>query len=128
MNVVLGNNLINDCDAALVVNGVEVFRLETSSDGKLVCDFEVRDKEGNLLAKIAKSRVVYAAEGYEMHDLAKECYVKAPDGRIIARVRESGPDVITITGDFWLEGHHVEISDQALVSGGIIISGNVFSW
>ncbi len=36
MNVLLGSNVINDCDAALYVNGKEVFRLrEGVNDGQL---------------------------------------------------------------------------------------------
>lgn len=128
MKVNLGSNIINDCDAALVVNGIEVFRLrERSSDGRLICDFDLRKEKGDRIAKIAKNRVTYAADGYEMHDLPKECHVKDPKGKIVARVQETGHDEITITGDFWIDGHHVVISDSSLVSGGITMSGNVIS-
>lgn len=128
MRVNLGSNIINDCDAALVVNGTEVFRLrERGSAGRLICDFDIRDENGGRIAKIAKNRVVHAAEGYQMHDLPKECYVEGPDGAIIARVQETGHDEIAITGDFWIEGHHVVVSSGALVSGGVTMSGNVIS-
>lgn len=128
MKVNLGSNIINDCDAALVVNGVEVFRLrERNSDGRLVCDFDLRKENGDRIAKIAKNRVAYAAEGYEMHDLPKECYIQGPNNSIVARVNEAGYDEITITGDFWVEGHHVLVTDDALVSGGVTVSGNVIS-
>lgn len=128
MNVNLGSNIINDCDAALVVNDVEVFRLrERSSDGRLICDFDLRAENGDRIAKIAKNRVAYAAEGYQVHDLPKECYVEDQNGNIVARVQETGHDEITVTGDFWIDGHHVLISDNALVSGGVTISGNVIS-
>lgn len=43
MKVNLGSNIITDCEAVLVVNGSEVFRLrERDSDGRLICDFDVR--------------------------------------------------------------------------------------
>lgn len=128
MKVILGSNIINNCDAALVVNGTEVFRLrERQSDGRLICDFDLRDKDENRIAKIAKNKVVYAADGYEIHDLPKESYVKDSNGNILARVQETGLDEITITGDFWIDGHHVIVSDGSLVSGGITMSGNVVS-
>jgi uncharacterized protein YdiU (UPF0061 family) len=48
MKVLLGINTINDCDAALVVYNEKVFRLkERLGDGRLVCDFDVRDQSGN---------------------------------------------------------------------------------
>lgn len=125
MKVNLGSNKIIECAAALVVNGVEVFRLRhRESDGKLICDFDLRDETGNRLAKVAKNNVVYAADGHEVHHLPRESYVQDPNGNIIARVQEVSGDEIKITGDFWIDGHHVLISDDALVSGGITMSGN----
>ncbi|MBL7174865.1 MAG: hypothetical protein ISS66_03465 [Desulfobacteraceae bacterium] len=128
MKVNLGSNVIDNCDAALVVNGVEVFRFrERGSDGRLVCDFDLRDKNGNRIAKIAKDRVAHVAEGYHMHDFPKECYVDDSDGNILARVLETGHDELTITGDFWIEGHHVVVTETSLVSGGATMSGNMVS-
>ena len=34
-------------------------------------------------------------------------------------------DTIKITGDFWVGSHHVLITDESLVSGGITMAGNV---
>jgi len=128
MMVNLGSNIINDCDAALIVNGTEVFRLrERASDGRLICDFDLRNENGDRIAKIAKDRVVHAAEGYRMHDLPKECYVEDQNGKVVARVQETGHDEITVTGDFWIEGHHVLITNDALVSGGVTMSGNIIN-
>ncbi len=128
MNVNLGSNIINNCDAALVVNSVEVFRFrERSSDGRLVCDFDIRDKNGDRIAKIAKDRVAFVADGFKMHDLPKECYVEDSNGNIFARAKETGHDELTITGDFWINGHHVIITEDKLVSGGITMSGNIIS-
>ncbi len=128
MKVNLGSNIINDCDAALIVNGTEVFRLrERASDGRLICDFDLRNENGDRIAKIAKDRVVHAAEGYRMHDLPKECYVEDQNGKVVARVQETGYDEITVTGDFWIEGHHVLITNDALVSGGVTMSGNIIN-
>lgn len=128
MKVNLGSNIINDCDAALVVNGTEVFRLrERASDGRLICDFELHNQNGERIAKVAKNRVVYAAKGYQIHDLPKECYIEAPNGEVIAHVQETGHDEIAITGDYWIEGHHVIITNKSLVSSGITMTGNIIS-
>lgn len=125
MKVNLGSNIIENCDAALVVNGTEVFRLRhRNSDGRLICDLDVRDKNGTRIAKVAKNNVMYAADGYEVHHLPRESYIQDSVGNILARVQEIGNDEIKITGEFWVDGHQVLISDDALVSGGITMSGN----
>lgn len=124
----MGGNVISDCDAALVVNGLEVFRFHhRHHEGRLVCDFELRDEDGELVAKIANDRVVHAAEGYRKHDLPHECYIESPTGRVLARVREEGEDELSIWGDFWVDGHRVLIGDDAIESGGISISGLVIA-
>lgn len=70
---------------------------------------------------------MFVADGYSVHDLPQESYVEGPKGNIVARVQEKGYGEITITGDFWIEEHHVLISDRKLVSGGITMSGNIIS-
>jgi hypothetical protein len=90
----------------------------------LVCDFDIRDKNGNRIAKVAKNNVVYAADGYEVHHLPRESYIQDSNGNILARVQEIGEDEIRITGEFWVDGHRVLISDDTLVSGGITMAGN----
>jgi len=128
MKVNIGSNIINDCDAALVVNGVEVFRFrERNSDDRLVCDFDIRDKNGKRIAKIAKDRVVHVANGFKMHDLPKECYVEDSSGNLAVHVKETGHDELTIIGNFWIDGHHVVITKDSLVSGGMTMSGNIIS-
>ena len=125
MKVILGNNIIENCNAALIVNGTEVFRLRyRDKDGRLICDFDVRDKNGTRIAKIAKNNVVYAADGYEVHNLPRESYIQDSGGNILARVQEIGDDEIKITGEFWVDKHQVLISDDALMSGGVRMSGN----
>ena len=126
MRVHLGSNIIEDCDAALVVNGTEVFRLRhRESDGRLVCDFDVRDKLSSRIAKVSKNNVVYAADGYEVHQLPRESFIQDSSGNVLARVEEIGQSEIKITGEFWIDGYHVSISDTDLVSGGVTMSGNL---
>jgi len=125
MKVILGDNIILDCDAALFVNGTEVFRLrKRESDGRLMCDFDVRNKNGARIAKVANNNVVYAAEGYEVHQLPGESNIQDTDGQFLARVRETSHDEIRITGEYWVDGLQVLISDDGLRSGGNLLSGN----
>jgi hypothetical protein len=87
MKVILGSNIIENCDAALIVNETEVFRLRSRyKDGRLVCDFDLRDKNGTRIAKISKNNVVYAAEGYKVHNFPRESYIQDSNGNILARV------------------------------------------
>ena len=128
MRVLLGSNVIENCDAALIVNGTEVFRLrERTGDGRLVCDFDVRDKSGNRLAKVAKNNVVYAAEGFQVKNLSRESVITDASGNIIARVEEVALNTIKIIGEFWIKSHRVFITDESMVSGGVTISGNLIS-
>ncbi len=128
MKVLLGSNTINDCDAALVVNNEEVFRLrERLGDGRLVCDFDVRNENGDRLAKVAKNNIVHAADGYEVKNLARESYIASPSGEVVAKVEEVAMDTIKITGTFCINGHTVVIDEKSLVSSGVTISDNVIS-
>jgi len=128
MKVLLGSNVIDDCDAALVVNGTEVFRLrERMGNERLACDFDVRDKAGNRLVKVAKNNVVFAAQGYGVKNLARESSVVDPNGKVIARVEETGLNTVKISGEFWIGSYHVVITDQALILGGYILSGKTLS-
>ncbi len=125
MIVNIGSNIIQDCQAVLIVNDVEVFRLrDRESDGRLICDFDVRDEQGNRLAKIAMNNVVFAAPNYEIRHLPRESSLVDQDGNIIVRVIETSLDEIFITGDFWIKGHHVLITDNELISSGVTMKGN----
>ena len=67
--LVIGGNVIEDCDVALIVEDMEVFRLRDShKDDKLIVDFDLHDKEGNRIAKISSSSVVFVADGYEYNN------------------------------------------------------------
>jgi hypothetical protein len=124
--VVLGTNRIVDCDAALVVEGEEVFRLrEHDRDGNLVVDFDVRAADDTRIAKIAKNYVAYAAPGYEFHNRTGVAeVVEASTGRVVARVEAQGPDTVAITGMFHVKGYTVLAAPDGLVAGGAVISGN----
>ncbi len=122
----MGSNLIKNCDAALVVNGVDVFRLrERTSDGRLVVDFDIRASNGERIAKVAKNNVVFVADGFESINQATRSFVReVSTSKIVAMAEELTDGSVRITGDFWIDGHHVTITEQVLVTGGVQITGN----
>ena len=120
----LGSNLIPDCDSALVIEGEEVFRLrERDKDGHLVVDFDLRAADGTRIAKVVKNYVAYAAPEYEYRNRKglSEVVEKA-NGRVVARVEETEPDTITVTGTFHVKGYTVTITEDALIAGGVAIA------
>ena len=125
----LGSNKIIDCDAVLFVNGQEVFRLRSrDSDGRLVCDFDLRSEDGERIAKIAKNHIIVKGkDGFSYYTGEMESPVKDSNGNMIARVQEIGLEHIAITGDFWIDGLHVRITDDALEIGGNLFVGNTIS-
>src|SRR6267143_337766 len=62
--VILGNNEITNCDAALVIEGEEVFRIREEENDALMIDCDIRDQDSNRIAKIARNSVVFAADGF----------------------------------------------------------------
>lgn len=128
MNVLLGSNHITDCDAALYVNGAEVFRFrEGAIDGQLICDFDVRDANNNRIARIAKNQVVHVAQGFTYASTANSSAVHGKHGEVIASVERVDPSTLKIAGTFHVDGHTIIITDQSLQSGGVTMSGNMIS-
>lgn len=122
----LGSNIVRDCEAALIIEGVEVFRLrERAGDDQLVVDFEIRNERDERLAVIAKNNVVHAAPGFDAKSLAKESFVRDASGKIYARVIEVGSRHLKIEGDFWVNGHHVVVLANKVLNGTMVMSGNV---
>ena len=123
--VLLGTNRIVDCDAALVVEGEEVFRLrEHDRDGNLVVDFDVRAVDDTRIAKISKNYVAYAAPGYGFRNRKGVAEVVGASGQVVARVEEQGPDTVAVTGMFHVKGYTVLVAPDGLVAGGVVMSGN----
>lgn len=123
--LVLGDNEVANCDAAIVVEGVEVFRLrDRERDGKLIVDFDLREPDGKRIAKIAKNYVASAAEGYEHQNRTGISeVVETETGRAVARVEELAPRRVKVTGTFCVEGLTVQITDTGILLGTNRISG-----
>ena len=124
--LVLGNNRIVNCDAVLVVEDEEVFRLrERDKDGNLVVDFDLRALDGTRIAKVAKNYVAYAAPGYAVRNRTGVAEViNETTGEVVARIEAQGPDTVTVVGTFHVKGHTVKITPTYLDTGGVTMSGN----
>ena len=124
----LGSNIIADCLAALVIEDIEVFRFrERSGDGQLVVDFDIRNNAGEKLVVIAKNNTVFAAPGFCVKNLSAESFVEDGTGKLYARVKEISPGLLSVEGEFCVEGFAVSITSAKLVAGGITMSGNRIS-
>lgn len=124
--LVLGDNEVIDGEAAIVVEGENVFRLrERQYDGTLVVDFDLRAEDESRIAAITGNYVHYVAEGYEYRNRkgVAEVIEKAT-GRVVAQVREIAPDRLKVIGKFWVKGYNIDISEDGLVAGGLTMSGN----
>ena len=121
----LGSNIIEDCNAALIVEDLVVFRFrERDGDGQLVVDFDIRNEKGERLAVIAKNNVVFAAPGFRILNLPSESLVEDSAGKIFARVKETALGLLSIEGEFCVKGFSVSITPTKLVAGGLAMIGN----
>lgn len=103
--LLLGTNQISNCGAALVIDGVDVFRLRSSeTDNQILVDFDIYGQDRTRLARVAKNQVVYAAEGYATSATSSSCEVTGPSGEVLARVEKVAPGWLKINGIFWSHG------------------------
>ena len=124
--VILGGNEITNCEATLEVQGLEVFRLrERSGDDQLVADFEIRDDQDNLVAKVAKNNAVFTQPGLQVRHGANFSEVVNPSTEeVIARAEEVSQGVISIIGTFRVGGFRVEATKDFLKLNGTTLIGN----
>jgi hypothetical protein len=127
--LLLGSNRITNCDAALEIEGEEVFRLrERRDDGQLVVDFDLRDASGNRIATIVKSHVVQAAEPFDAENRPGLYSVVHRVSRApYATVQEVSRGVVKVTGTFNVNGLQVAITDETMTMGGMTLVGNSIS-
>ena len=111
----LGNNDISNCDAALVIEGVEVFRLR-EDEGILLIDCDVLNPKDERVAKIVRNTPIVVAEGFRAHIKPGEPpeVIHEATGRVIARFERKGPRTIKITGVFCVNGFCVYLDEIGL--------------
>jgi hypothetical protein len=62
----LGNNDISNCDAALVIEGEEIFRVR-DDQGILLVDCDVLNDKGERMAKIVRNTPIVVSDGFRAH-------------------------------------------------------------
>jgi len=108
-----------DCQAALVVDGAEVFRLrDRDRDGKLIVDFDIREPGGQRIAEVSKNYVANAGPAHEYRNRTGMAeIVERATGRRVVRVQELGLRHVRVLGTLWIGNLRVDIGESAIVVG-----------
>ena len=126
----LGTNIITNCDAVLIVDGVEIFRLrERSSDGQLVADFEIRNNQNEILVRVSENNVIYAQlEIFEARHGVGFSEVRNRDtGEILGRVEKISNNAIKVVGTFFVNGNKIKLTERMMDVNGNKMMGNRIS-
>lgn len=117
ITVTLGNNDIIDCDAALLIEGEEVFRLR-EDEGQLLVDCDLRNDKDQRLAKIVRNTPQWVAPGFrEYIRPGQPTEVRyEPTGQVVARFERLAPRHVKITGVFCANGYAVTLAENGLFS------------
>lgn len=115
--LLLGDNKITDCEAALVIDGEEVFRLRNQDrDGQLIVDFDLRAADDSRIAKFAKNHAPYVHQDYEYRHLPRVSeVVEKSTGRVVGRVEQVWLRCLKLTGVFHVNGAKYEINENGIL-------------
>lgn len=123
----------------------EIFR-ERDEGSYLAVDCDIKDADGNREIKLFKSKPVVEREGINVTVDKNETNVSRADGSVVINIRQSsveesklpnnGPVVeflkankldaiITITGDFFINGNHIVADNDKMLIGTTTVSGNL---
>ena len=103
--MILGSNEIANCDAALILEGEEVFRVEEGGKGDLIINFDLRDKQGKRIAKMLRNTFAFLAPGHvNRFSPNRRSEVQMIGGQLISRIERLGPRRISVDGTFNVEG------------------------
>jgi hypothetical protein len=124
-SIILGNNEISNCDAALIIEGEEVLRLREDEHGALLIDCDIRNQAGRI-AKIARNFPAYVAPGFRAKIAPGQPaeVVHEATGQVLARFERLGPRRIKVAGSFCVNGFLVVADDAGVFAGGITMSMN----
>ncbi|MDP9144519.1 MAG: hypothetical protein M3N43_07460, partial [Actinomycetota bacterium] len=91
--MILGGNEIAHVDAALVLENEEVCRVREDDAGRLIIDCDLKDKQGQRIAKIAKNTPVFVADGYRVSLIPGEPAEETStvDEQVVSRIERLGP-------------------------------------
>jgi hypothetical protein len=127
--LILGNNDISNCDAALVIEGEEVFRVR-DDEGILLIDCDMLDDKGERVAKIVRNTPILVADGFRAHIKPGEPteVVHVASGQIAARFERKGPRHVKISGVFCVKGYCVFMDETGLsTNDAFMVSNNGIS-
>jgi hypothetical protein len=103
--MILGSNEIVNCDAALILENEEVFRIREDETGQLLIDCDLRDKQGKRIGKIVRNTPVFVAPGYVNRVRPNgPSEVQMIGGQLLSRIERLGPRKISVDGTFNVEG------------------------
>jgi len=135
-NLNFGTNIIRNCNGTVIYRTregreKELFILETNA-GELLLTTEIRDEQGDLLAKLRRNSFVYVKDGLDVENYF-ELGMKSPDTFILIR-KNDGKELfkakiianmdIQITGVFYTGFIKIEATDEKLMIGTNLMIGN----
>ena len=127
--MILGGNEITHVDAALVLENEEVCRVREDDAGRLLIDCDLKDKQGQRIAKIAKNTPVFVADGYRASIIPGEPseVIRTVDEQVVSRIERLGPRKISVTGTFNVGGVFIAATPHGIYTSNGVIRGNTIS-
>jgi hypothetical protein len=127
--MILGGNEIAHVDAALVLEDEEVFRVREDDAGRLLIDCDLKDQQGQRIARIAKNTPVFVAEGYRAKIIPGEPseVIRVADQQVVSRIERLGPHKISVTGTFNVDGLFVSATPHGIYISNAVIRSNTIS-
>ena len=120
----VGTATFTNTNGALVVNGVEVFRLRPPGrDNQLRADFEVRSTDNHVLAIVRESSCVEAAAGVAVRRGPAFCEILDRGGKVLARAEKLTAEMVGVCGTFHVDGGCIRAGDDGLFVNGSLIEG-----
>lgn len=126
--MILGGNEINNVDAALVLEKEEVCRVREDDAGRLI-DCDLKDKQGQRIAKLAKNTPVFVADGYRASVIPGEPseVIRTEDEQVVSRIERLGPCKISVTGTFNVGGVFIAATPDGIYTSDGVIRDNTIS-
>lgn len=136
-NLNFGTNIIRNCSGTVVYRPSEgedreLFTLEKNA-GQLLLSTEIRDENGELLAKLWRNSFIYAQQGfdpdrsYELGGPSPDTFVltRKEDRKAIFKAKIIDTNNIQVTGVFYMGSQKIEATEDKLVIGTNELRDNV---
>jgi hypothetical protein len=132
-----GTNIIRNCNGTVIYRTregreKELFILEKNV-GELLLTTEIRNEEGELLAKLRRNSFVYVKDGFDVesrYELQRRSphmfiLIRKDDDKELFKAKIIDSVNIQVTGVFYTESTKIEATDEKLMIGTITLIGNV---